>query len=128
MERWKFCNGQISGSELVIVETSDVIRTRKLEIYGPEVWVIDGGGGEAGPKDIALTEACKQFYKSVVSRKATYLDRVKSMYRLIEKYKELNNGNGDTFVRDAFCPWIEEAGLCLGISAHHIWEEVMEVK
>jgi hypothetical protein len=128
MEEWKVYGGGIENRKLVVMEekTTKTLRTRVVELYKPNVWAIDGAGNRSGPKDRALTKACREFLKEVTPKKATYASRVQSMYKLIRTYKDLNGGTGDTFVREAFCPWIDEAGVCLGISAMHIWDEVMK--
>jgi hypothetical protein len=123
---WKTCGGTIDKRRLVLFQKAEVSRTIEVEIYEPEVWSIDGEGDKPGPKDIALTKACKLFFKEITPKKATHRSRVESMYKLIGTYKELNGGSGDTFVREAFIPWLEKVEACIGVGVDVIWEEVIK--
>ena len=125
---WKIQCGTIEKRQLVLFEKAEVTRITKVEVYDPNVWAIDGEGDKAGPKDIALTKACKLFMREITPKKATYRSRVESMYKLISTYKKLNGGTGDTFVREAFLPWLDKVEVCTGVNVHVIWEEVMGVK
>jgi hypothetical protein len=131
---WKTVGGGIEKRRLVLIQKAEVLRSVEVEVYEPDVWSIDGeldeeGTRTPGPRDIALTAACKLFMKEVTPKKVPYRSRVESAYKLIETYKELNyGGSGDTFVRDAFLPWLEKVQACTGVDMDYIWAEVMERK